>query len=125
MHRVTPNFTLNHIVEVFRGNLTKASRAKGLEEVELKGCGSQFVKVDAERLVRYLVELGVIEEKTTKSGMGYPVTYANLNERSPNIAKLLNHQHQVVLSFSEKKSSSKNTSASSKTSKRGTLFVLL
>lgn len=103
MLEINDKITLNHIVEVFRGSSTKSMRSKGFEAVNLKACGEHYAKLDAERLVRRLVELEILKETTVLSGMGFPVSYTTLNTHHPNTTKLLNKQLPVVLTFSEKK----------------------
>lgn len=101
--------TSNQLVQVFRGKENQALRSKGLLELKLYGKGSEYSKVDAERIIRYLVEKQAFREITESNGLGYPVNYIQLNEHKA--INLKNSKERILLSFAQAK---KNVSATRK-----------
>lgn len=102
---VHDKITLIQVVEVFRGRLSKNAKSKGLDNVEGQGSGSSYEKVDAERLVRNLIERNIIKEQTVKSSVGFPVTYIYLDEQT--VRRFMASGEKIVLGFTEKKRASK------------------
>jgi superfamily II DNA helicase RecQ len=91
--------TLNQVIDVFRGKANKGIKSKGLDTVKNAGVGSSYTKVDAERIMRYLIEHHVVREQTVKSTVGFPVTYIYLDEGQAR--KLASSKEKVVLSFAD------------------------
>lgn len=113
--RSSTQITSNQLVQVFRGKKNQTMVSKGFTSLSKFDCGKQFNKVDAERILRYLVDKQIIKEVTESNGLGYPVTYISLNERAA--INLKNSKERIVLQFTETKKSSTTTTTSTSTSR--------
>ena len=114
MLEIQNKITTNQIIQLFRGKQTTATTSKGFTSLKNISCGSQFNKLDAERIIYKLIQLNALREQTEKNGMGFPTTYINLNDIIAN--KILNGFLTVKLHFSNSKKTSNSNSLTSSSS---------
>ncbi|MEW5313162.1 MAG: hypothetical protein WDW38_004751 [Sanguina aurantia] len=64
-------FSLNHVVDVFYGSMTKTVKQHGHETLAGHGAGRALGKADLLRLARRLVVMNILQEETTRKGNSF------------------------------------------------------
>ena len=108
-------FTLNHMVDVYRGTNTTKVQTAGHARTEHFGKGSRYTKHDAERLARLMVMEGFLKETHTSSIHGGVITYISEGSRDK-VSKLMQNKQAVKISMADKV---RKTSAKKKGGKSG------
>ncbi|XP_076370339.1 recQ-like DNA helicase BLM isoform X2 [Tachypleus tridentatus] len=86
------NYTLNYIVDIFKGSNNSKIQSAGHTTLPLHGRGQAYQRSDAERLVRKLVMDGFLEEDLVINHMDHAATYIRPGRRH---LELLRGQTQV------------------------------
>jgi bloom syndrome protein len=92
-------FTLNHLIDVYRGATTQKVTSAGHGRLAQFSKGSKYTKHDAERLGRTLVMEGYLKESHTSSVHGGVITYISAGTKGRD---LLNGRATVQLSMADK-----------------------
>ncbi|XP_022251057.1 Bloom syndrome protein homolog isoform X2 [Limulus polyphemus] len=86
------NYTLNYIVDIFKGSNNSKIQSAGHTSLPLHGKGQAYQRSDAERLVRKLVMDGFLQEDLVINHMDHAATYLRPGRRH---LELLRGQTQI------------------------------
>jgi bloom syndrome protein len=106
-------FTMAQLVETFRGSTNKSMMNKGFHLLSMHGAGKSFSRMDADRLMKTLVEKGLLKEELERNTMGFPSVYLKIYNPDRIIRQLEQRTLTISLSFDVSK---KNIKAKGKKS---------
>ncbi|GIL80484.1 hypothetical protein Vretifemale_9678, partial [Volvox reticuliferus] len=88
-----------HVVDVFRGSQAKEVKAAGHADLPLHGAGKSLQKGDAQRLLRKLLTMNVLDEQTFRQENAYQTMSSAITVNEPVAQQLTHGSLKVELQF--------------------------
>eukprot|EP01112_Ceratiomyxa_fruticulosa_P016719 TRINITY_DN5094_c1_g1_i1.p1 TRINITY_DN5094_c1_g1~~TRINITY_DN5094_c1_g1_i1.p1 ORF type:complete len:468 (+),score=87.10 TRINITY_DN5094_c1_g1_i1:374-1777(+) len=95
--------TLPYVTDVFRGSKIKKIRENSHDSIASYGTGKNLTKVDVQRILHHMINLGILVEELVDSGYGGSNSYVKPGHAS------IPPGHSIIMQFREEKKGATNT----------------